>query len=219
LSTVSIHASNISGFALLRSFDLLPRPRDRLRLRTRPQCTCSSSCPPAPPPPSPSSSPSSPNCCCPSPLRLNRAGRTRSTNLLRRPVNLYHAHIEMTPSAKAPMLMKPATSGVAAPPEKDIPGCKGGGDDDEVEGSMVVVVVVGESSAGFVSVDTMAAEVTVLSPGVEVNEEGEDIAGGQGCGTRCEISPMIISPLSHVWCPSPFPTVFRIPTHHHHFSQ
>ena len=82
-------------------------------------------------------------------------------NLLRRPVNLYHAHIEMTPSAKAPMLMKPATNGVAAPPEKNTPGCCGGvgvGD----EGMMVVVVVVGESGAGFVSVDAMAAEVTVV---------------------------------------------------------
>lgn len=91
-------------------------------------------------------------------------------------------------TAKAPMLMKPAMSGVDAPPVKNAPGCGGG--DDEVGKGMKVVVVEGcaaEGSAGFVSVDT-TEEVTVISPSLGDNrlergkEEEDDMAGGQGDG-------------------------------------
>jgi hypothetical protein len=92
------------------------------------------------------------------------------------------------------MLIKPATSGGEAPPEKNDPGCCG--DDDELGKGRVVVVVVGSGgvgsgggggAAGFVSVGTAEAEVTGLSsPSNNRLERGkkeeDDMAGGQGDG-------------------------------------
>ena len=88
-------------------------------------------------------------------------------------------------AAKAPMLMKPAMSGVEAPPVKNAPGCWGAdGDDDEGKGMMVVVVVEGGASAGYDSVDTGETEFVVSSPGnrLEGGMKGDVIAGGQGDG-------------------------------------
>lgn len=66
------------------------------------------------------------------------------------------------------MLMKPAMSDGEAPPEKNAPGCWGEGGDAVGKGMKVVVVLGGGGggAVGFVSVETVEAEVvTISSPG------------------------------------------------------
>lgn len=112
------------------------------------------------------------------------------------------------------MLMKPARSGVEAPPEKNTPGCPVEGEVGKGPG-MIVVVVVARGPVFVDPVGSTAARVAVvcsLRNRLEGIREKEDMAGGQGCGTRCDV--VYISPNDKVQCPlsslsyhfRPFPT-------------